>query len=281
IGQITLDNASNNNTMMASLEFELTVRDVPFHRDGNRIRYVHSTEDYRRSLESDLVSRVRQIITLCRASGNRRDDFRETVMSMCKEMQKNGAHECADDNDNMDGLLERVVVLLRDVDTRWSSTFFMVDRFLELYPAIERFITNDPKLSDTVLFSAVDIQVLNDIREYLYLFHSIQELASAEKTPTLSIVLPLYEGLIEMLGLMKSTLPNLAHIIEVSLRKLHEYVDKARGTRIYALAMAINPTTKLNWINENWPRSDADQAREWLKSSVCTFLLLSIYYSFT
>ncbi|KAJ3925282.1 MAG: hypothetical protein NXY57DRAFT_907279, partial [Lentinula lateritia] len=196
-----------------------------------------STEDYRRSLESDLISRVCQIITLCRASGNRWDDFWDTVMSMRKEMQKNGTHECADDNNNTDGLLERVVVLLRDVDTRWSSTFFMVDRFLELYPAIEQFITNDPKLSDTVLFSAVDIQVLNDIWEYLYLFHSIQELASVEKTPTLSIVLPLYEGLIEMLGLMKSTLPNLAHIIDVSLRKLHEYVDKAWGTRIYALAM--------------------------------------------
>lgn len=69
------------------------------------------------------------------------------------------------------------------------------------------------------------------------MFHSIQELASAEKTPTLSIILPLYEGLIEMLGLMKTTLPNLCHIIDVSLRKLREYVDKARGTRIYALAM--------------------------------------------
>lgn len=69
------------------------------------------------------------------------------------------------------------------------------------------------------------------------MFHSIQELASAEKTPTLSIILPLYEGLIEMLGLMKTTLPNLSHIIDVSLRKLREYVDKARGTRIYALAM--------------------------------------------
>ncbi|KAJ3870551.1 hypothetical protein F5051DRAFT_294877, partial [Lentinula edodes] len=43
------------------------------------------TEDYRRSFESDLVSRVRQIIMLCRASGNRWDDFWDTVMSMHKE----------------------------------------------------------------------------------------------------------------------------------------------------------------------------------------------------
>ncbi|KAJ3806763.1 hypothetical protein F5876DRAFT_49417, partial [Lentinula aff. lateritia] len=216
---ITLNNASNNNTMMASLEFELTVHDVPFHRDGNCIQYVHS-------------------VVLC------------PIQHSCYTIRCSPYHA---DNDNADGLLECIVILLQDVNPHWSSTFFMVDHFLELYPAIKQFITNDPKLSDTVLFSTVDIQVLNDIREYLYLFHAIQELASAEKTPTLPIVLPLCKGLIEMLGLMKSTLPNLAHIIEISLRKLHEYVDKARGTQIYALAMAINPTMKLNWINENWP----------------------------
>ncbi|KAJ3830979.1 hypothetical protein F5878DRAFT_550010 [Lentinula raphanica] len=154
-----------------------------------------------------------------------------------KKRQQSGTDTETAADENEDALLERVVVLLRDVDTRWSSTFFMVDRFLELYPAIERFITNDPKLSDTTLFSCVDLQVLNDIREYLFLFHSVQELASAEKTPTLSIVLPLYEHLVEMLRLLKTTLPNLAHIIEVSLRKLHEYIDKARTTRIYSLAM--------------------------------------------
>ncbi|KAJ3849378.1 ribonuclease H-like domain-containing protein [Lentinula lateritia] len=249
IGQITLDNVSNNNTMMASLESEFMLQGIPFHRDGNPVRY---------SLESDLISRVRHIVAQCRASGNRREDFRNA-----KKIVERG-HSSNDDDDE---LLQRVVVLLRDVDTRWSSTFLMVDRFLELYPAIEQFILNDPKLSDTILFSATDLEVLNDIREYLFVFHSIQELASAEKTPTLSIILPLYEGLIEMLGLMKTTLPNLSHIIDVSLWKLREYVDKARGTRIYALAMAINPTTKLEWISKNWPQYDAAQARQWLKSS--------------
>ncbi|KAJ3845958.1 hypothetical protein EV368DRAFT_20144, partial [Lentinula lateritia] len=124
-----------------------------------------------------------------------------------------------------------------DVGTQRSLTLLMIDCFLKLYPAIEQFILNHPKLLDMILISATDLEVLNDTWKYLFVFHSIQELTPTGKTLILSIILPLYEGLIEMLRLMKITLPNISHIIDVSLQKLCEYVDKARGTRIYALAM--------------------------------------------
>ena len=39
IGWIKLDNTSNNDTFMASLERELNARGIPFKRVGNRIRY--------------------------------------------------------------------------------------------------------------------------------------------------------------------------------------------------------------------------------------------------
>ncbi|KAJ3966579.1 ribonuclease H-like domain-containing protein [Lentinula raphanica] len=243
--------------MMSSLELKLSERDIRFDRNGNRVRcFPHviniavktglsfvttlpslrdgDTDDdgqYRDALASDLIARVRHLVNLCRASGNRRDDFCKTVLG------ENATGNDIDDADDI--LLDRVVVLLRDVDTRWSSTFFMVDRFLELYPAIQRFIENDTKLSNSELFSSVELEALNDIREFLHTFHSIQELASAEKTPTLSIVLPLYEGLIEILELMKDKLPNLSHIIDVSLDKLREYLNKARSTHIYGLAMGM------------------------------------------
>jgi len=38
LGQITMDNASNNNTLMAEIESELGRRGIPFDRDGNRLR---------------------------------------------------------------------------------------------------------------------------------------------------------------------------------------------------------------------------------------------------
>lgn len=37
---ITLDNASNNNTLMEELATELEKLGIPFDKDGNRIRFV-------------------------------------------------------------------------------------------------------------------------------------------------------------------------------------------------------------------------------------------------
>jgi hypothetical protein len=35
-----MDNASNNNTLMEFLEQVLTEKNIPFDRDGNRVRYI-------------------------------------------------------------------------------------------------------------------------------------------------------------------------------------------------------------------------------------------------
>jgi hypothetical protein len=40
VGQITADNASNNNTMVGWIEDALTARSIPFSRLSNRLRYV-------------------------------------------------------------------------------------------------------------------------------------------------------------------------------------------------------------------------------------------------
>jgi len=91
-------------------------------------------------------------------------------------------------------------------------------------------------ISDYAL-SDIQLQVLDDIRTFLNVFHSAQQIASAEKTPTLSIVIPVYEKLIEMLQNLKQHLPNLSHAIAASISKLQEYMDKARSTKAYVLAM--------------------------------------------
>jgi hypothetical protein len=81
--------------------------------------------------------------------------------------------------------------------------------------------------------------VLCDIREFLYVFHVVQELVSAEKTPTLSIVLPMYEKLIIMLSDLKKKTPELSHAISASISKLEEYLAKSRTSKIYSLAIGM------------------------------------------
>jgi hypothetical protein len=91
-------------------------------------------------------------------------------------------------------------------------------------------------IADLVL-DDMDLQVLSDIRKFLNVFHTAQQIVLAEKTPTLSIVIPIYERLITMLTDLKKHIPNLAHVINASIDKLREYMEKARSTKMYVLAM--------------------------------------------
>ena len=134
----------------------------------------------------------------------------------------------------------------------------------------------------------ISLQVLADIRQFLYVPHLVQEILSAEKTPTLSIVLPMYEKLIVMLNDLKRKLPKLTHAISASVYKLNEYLGKSRKTKLYALAiseppllygyyfliphvLAINPTIKLKWLEDHWERADYEKARQLVRASVCMF----------
>jgi hypothetical protein len=91
-------------------------------------------------------------------------------------------------------------------------------------------------IADLVL-DDMDLQVLSDIRKFLNVFHTAQQIVSAEKTPTLSIVILIYERLISMLTDLKKHIPNLVYAIDASIDKLREYMEKARSTKMYVLAM--------------------------------------------
>ncbi|KAF5387624.1 hypothetical protein D9615_000715 [Tricholomella constricta] len=301
IGMITLDNASNNNTMMEHLERLFpTVQRMPapiiiFDREGNRIRcFPHVTNiavktgvtyitklaeqdtevlaeeieeyferepttddfDYLDALKSDVVATARKLVSACRSSGQRREELKDSIVS-----------------GNLGGIFGdnglRVVALLRDVDTRWSSIFLMIDRVLELYPAI-KIMLEKPQYTDIqdLLLNDTQLRVLSDIRQFLYVFHTVQEIVSADKTPTLSKVLPLYEKLIMVLQDLKRVIPNLTHVISASEGKLVEYLEMARKTRIYSLAMFINPTIKLQWAETHWGMTDRDNAKKWTRESM-------------
>ncbi|KAF9239468.1 hypothetical protein BU15DRAFT_17896, partial [Melanogaster broomeanus] len=123
--------------------------------------------DYLDALRGDVVSAARQVVTACRASGQHREDLSRVI----KEGYELGDWTKEDLGD---------VTLLRDVVTRWSSIFLMVDRLLELYPAISRLFQQD-KYEDLRKheLSNIQLQVLADIRLYLAFFHVVQEEVSA------------------------------------------------------------------------------------------------------
>ena len=91
--------------------------------------------------------------------------------------------------------------------------------------AIRAFILDrdDPDLQWHLLRKD-EIDILHDIHQVLEIAHSTQESLSAELTPTLSMAMPLYKILIESWTVLKSTIPELSHYIDVALSKLKQYI---------------------------------------------------------
>ncbi|KAI9061181.1 hypothetical protein FKP32DRAFT_1576752 [Trametes sanguinea] len=241
--------------MMDDLEKILKEKGVRFHRMGNRIRcFPHvvnisvqhalralgcsakksdtppvesrassSDNEYADALSQNPVAAARELVKKARQSGLRREEF-EQIVSDCIE---NGTF--GEDSD------PGGTQLLRDVDTRWSSTFLMLDRLLALYPAVQILMRkHDP----AVLLSDKALDVLADIREFLAIPHSVQELLSAENTPTASLALPAYATLIDILKGAQKKLPRIAHGMQAAIYALEEYMAYTRQTRVYALAMS-------------------------------------------
>ncbi|PIL28171.1 hypothetical protein GSI_09708 [Ganoderma sinense ZZ0214-1] len=323
IGCITVDNAGNNNTMMAELEKLLKERNphLQFSAEGNHIRcfphvvnisvkhglkalteipetsatvsdsastnpvpsedpddydFLESVDpdtalsgnpellqvpkEYLEALASDPIKRARNLVTVCRASGQRRADLMRVIKEgNCESKWPNG---------------EKIpeVQLLRDVDTRWSSILLMIDRLLTVYLGIEEQF-KDPKYEDLRhhLLNSHQLQVLQDIREFLLIPHNIQELVSGDQTPTAPVVLPLYERFYQSLKKAVGAYPFIAHGIQASMTALHKYMVLTRKTRAYALAMVINPAVKLDWLEKHWAHDEAEAARAWVIEAMLEF----------
>ncbi|OJT11323.1 hypothetical protein TRAPUB_12198 [Trametes pubescens] len=221
--------------------------------------------EYASALENDPVKRARQLIAACRASGQRREDFAAVIAD---------GNRCSSWGP---GKTLRQVQLLRDVDTRWSSTYLMIDRLLELYPAVLRFIEHSKQADlEHYLLSATELQVLQDIRQFLRAPHLVQELLSGEQTPTASRALPAYEHLLDMLKLVRAKYPKIAHGIDASILVLEQYMRYTRQTRAYALAMVINPSIKLAFLEKHWTPNETEMAASWTKEAVSDPRYLSV-----
>ncbi|KAL1741277.1 hypothetical protein HDZ31DRAFT_14088, partial [Schizophyllum fasciatum] len=188
---------------------------------------------YQEALKADIVSKARKLINAIRASGQRREAFEKTIET---QNSLGGWGEPRQ--------LLRIVGLLKDVDTRWSSTLIMIDRLLELYLAVNEFIYSDEYRSELAIYALDEAtyRALLDVRKFLQFLNSVQEIVSGQQTPTLSVVLPLYEKLITGLHFLmtpggEEAIPQLSHAIRATIDKLEEYFEKSRYTKLYALAM--------------------------------------------
>src|SRR5713226_4581775 len=163
VGHFTLDNARNNGTMMRFLETMMGDRDIAFDAVDRKImcfahivdlssRQVTRTagnavdDDGDDSPQSDdettvsgSIARGRDVVRVIRGSGTRRDAFNEVITNgNDKGWFKTGQPLAV--------VKIKALQLLRDVRTRWDSTYLMLNRLREMRPVWLYFVEFDVHL---------------------------------------------------------------------------------------------------------------------------------------
>ncbi|EUC67723.1 AC9 transposase, putative, partial [Rhizoctonia solani AG-3 Rhs1AP] len=299
VGSITLDNASNNDTMMEALQERMHAEGyVDFEMNGNRVRcfphiinlavnafldalggcsaayldkakehgYTPSdkTLDYLEALDTRPDLLCHDIVVALR-SGQRRRGLQQTI----REGNEKGLWVLNKDLDENDStgtarvLTLRQLQLLLDVKTRWSSKWNMIARFLYLWPAVKYYLNKNwetfPQFGGGL--SSTQFKVLQDIQAVLDIPHRAQELLSADQTPCLSLAFPVYEQLIINFENAQARFPALESAIGAAIGKLQEYKQKSRTSPIHVLAMVLNPSVKYSLIDKYWTEEERKNAR--------------------
>ena len=101
---------------------------------------------YGDALQGDPVGRVQKLVSDCRSSGQRCSALRKVItngneMKSWPQAVMDFDSPILPDALKMGGTLPEVQ-LLRDCETRWSSTFLMITRVLTLYPVRDNQISN-------------------------------------------------------------------------------------------------------------------------------------------
>jgi len=116
----------------------------------------------------------------------------------------------------------------------------MLHRIKYLYPPVVVLLSHiDYPDLQPLRLTEIQWDIIQDILLILDVAHAAQELLAAERTPTLSMALPVFETLIQNWLKLQNEIPELSHYIGVGISKLQEYVAHARRNRIYALAMSM------------------------------------------
>ncbi|KZT28411.1 hypothetical protein NEOLEDRAFT_1035922, partial [Neolentinus lepideus HHB14362 ss-1] len=168
------------------------------------------------AIRRDPVATTRTLVRVIRASSIRRQYF--------AEVQK--------------ALQQKDLQLLRDVDTRWSSTLLMIERVLLLREAINRFLSNR-EFEELRKYQLSDVEwdTLEAYKKILAVPHAFQQRLSSEKTPTLCDVVPSFEAMLWVWQRQKLELPDMACVIDAGMMKLESYRNRSEVVPAYVLAM--------------------------------------------
>jgi hypothetical protein len=238
---ITLDNASNNNTMMRAAENDAGNSFSTFAHIRCFAHVVNLGAHDALAVISDDLENLRTVVRNIRASPQNSEEFKGMVLL------KNIAEVSMDEE--LDEYLPTSHKAILDVATRWNSTYHMLLRACKLKPAI-------------ILYARSKALTLEDncwdrfmtIVQFLKKFSDVSVYMCSDSYPTLSMAVPHYNSLLKHIDDHgKRTQPS-SNAIAVD--RLHNACVAAYGKIVqyymvtsdcYTIATVLDPRLKLNY----------------------------------
>ncbi|KAI9556097.1 hypothetical protein GHT06_018669 [Daphnia sinensis] len=233
---ITTDNASSNSTFVQRLTDYCDSNGLDFKLD-NWIRCLAHVINLsvKEALKhfKPLLAKLHKLVKAVRASPQRLKKLKEF---------------CGTEN-NVDKL-----VPILDVDTRWSSSFEMIERALKIKTALDS-LTNSERDLRRLELEDEEWTLLIEIQSFLKPFAEITRVAEGSTFPTLVFAVPLYNSLMIVLDGYEEEKDDFVHdflIIDAARSanlKLKAYYNKT--TSIYLIATILDPRLKLEYFKDN------------------------------
>ncbi|CAI5933733.1 unnamed protein product [Closterium sp. NIES-64] len=159
--------------------------------------------------------------------------------------------------------------LVQDSPTRWGSTHDMVERAGVLQEPITVFFAQTQGVSktdkaklDTLRLTDADWETLHSVKTFLSPFAKVSKAAEGTAYPTVAMVLPYYNGLIDAMEsrLAKGPSATLKPMIEAALGLLKKY--ELMSSNELWIATFLDPSMKAAWFDDaHWETLHPDTDR--------------------
>jgi hypothetical protein len=273
-GYMMLDNASNNDTTVEAIHYELLARGItptitPLERRlrcmGHIMNLVVKALLFGRekvALETTVeeitawrkvgpIGKLHNLVRYIRASPQRREKFLQLQLETLQAVE--------------------AFMVRQNNDTRWNSTHDMIERALQLRGAIDQFIvaaiadqgpsTPVGERLDHDQLSAADWDDLETLMKLLNPFKEVTmdlqgNIRGEKMNGAVFDVLPAMDMLLQQLEVAKTAYQQrkspFATCINLAWMKLDEYYSKTDTSPIYVASVILDPRLKLRYFEQKW-----------------------------
>lgn len=191
-----------------------------------------------------------------RASPQRSAQFLEYLRENGVREQDFPEDDGSEINEELPDFLTKVLAPIRDVVTRWNSTYQMLKRALLIRKGLDDI--TDFKDFRKFKLEKSEWKTMSEFTRFLKEFYVITNFVEGSKYPTLSSVVPLYNSLLVFLENWTADKKNSEATKEAAyaaIEKLTEYYEKLTPT--YLVATVLDPRCKLQYFRRNgWENGD-------------------------